>query len=70
MNCPNCLREYPDLAGFDHAHSGCIIGAVLPIIADRGTAIDPAKVRDLDDDAFWDKIAGPMIDWVEAQVRK
>jgi len=62
MICPNCVTE---VSAENPAHeNGCLIGACLSVLSDRGHDMTKIDISDLDTDAFWDQFGGPATDWL------
>lgn len=70
IDCPNCTfrGSAEDIVSGKHTDSGCVIGALIGVVSDRGECeIDAAKIPDIDVDAIWNAL-GPVSDDVEETI--
>lgn len=64
MECPNCGGR-PDQA----AHSdGCVVGALLHCLQDRGHNLSEVDIEAIDADAFWGRFGGPAADYLASEL--
>jgi hypothetical protein len=64
MNCPNCGR-CPEKA----AHGdGCLLGALVNVLKDRGHDLSSVDLTKVDADALWEMYGDPAAGWVAEQL--
>lgn len=70
FTCPNCnFKGGPDeITSEAHVDSGCVLGALVGVVRDRGSDIDAAKIESIDVDALWNQL-GPLADEIEEMVK-
>lgn len=67
-DCPNCSKPYPDRTP---GHStGCVIGALLTVLEDRGFDFDGTRIAAIDADGWWSTTFGPAADRIEDELNE
>lgn len=58
--CPNCRQQVPkDKPGHE---TGCLIGALLRVLEDRGHDLSDCDITAIDVDAMFERYLGPAAD--------
>lgn len=70
FTCPNCnfKGDGDEITSAEHVDSGCVLGALIGVVRDRGSDIDAAKIEGIDSDTLWNQL-GPLADEIEEMVK-
>lgn len=67
IDCPNCGHP---VSPTEPGHStGCVIGALLTVLEDRGYDFADTDLSQIDTDSWWDGTFGPAADEIEKEIR-
>lgn len=64
MECPNCAGRPEKAAHGD----GCVLGALVHVLEDRGHDLAEVDLEKVDADFFWTSFGGPAADWVAQEL--